>query len=77
MPLPVEVLECLIRTEQLDLDDLLELCVTCKVLHSRLAGALPAYLEYTLPNTFERRVQHAVRQPSMPISHTCAVANPG
>lgn len=46
MPLPHEVLECLISSQHLRLRDLLNLRATCKQLKHRLTRALPPYLNF-------------------------------
>ena len=46
MPLPLDVLECLINSERLALGDCLSLRSTSRQLPLRLTGALPLHLQY-------------------------------
>ena len=46
MPLPLDVLECLINSERLAVGDCLSLRSASRQLHLRLTGALPLHLQY-------------------------------
>ena len=47
-PLCLEVLQCLVVSETLDLQDLLILRATCREFYAELTGNLPGYLKYKM-----------------------------
>ena len=73
-PISCEVLQCLVGSEKLDLDDLLNLRATYTELH-QLTGHLPCYIDYSVPYRFAGSAKQREKQAADQVSGLCQVCH--